>query len=60
MTGHAPDFCMLMIGSNAGVIGMTKGEGGLVDMFTKMCHTPYIHLHIRTLVHSEHIASQHV
>lgn len=25
MTGHAPDFCMLMIGSNAGVIGMTKG-----------------------------------
>lgn len=26
MTGHAPDFCMLMIGSNAGVIGMTKGD----------------------------------
>ena len=26
MTGHAPDFCMLMIGSNAGVIGMTKGK----------------------------------
>jgi len=25
MTGHAPDFCMLMVGSNAGVIGMTKG-----------------------------------
>ena len=25
MTGHAPDFCMLMIGSNAGIIGMTKG-----------------------------------
>ena len=27
MTGHAPDFCMLMIGSNAGIIGMTKGKG---------------------------------
>ena len=26
MTGHAPDFCMLMVGSNAGVIGMTKGD----------------------------------
>ena len=26
MTGHAPDFCMLMVGSNAGVIGMTKGR----------------------------------
>jgi GTPase len=26
MTGHAPDFCMLMIGSNAGIIGMTKGK----------------------------------
>ena len=25
MTGHSPDFCMLMVGSNAGVIGMTKG-----------------------------------
>ena len=25
MTGHAPDFCMLMVGSNAGIIGMTKG-----------------------------------
>lgn len=26
MTGHAPDFCMLMVGSNAGIIGMTKGQ----------------------------------
>lgn len=26
MTGHAPDFAMLMIGSNAGIIGMTKGK----------------------------------
>ena len=26
MTGHAPDFAMLMIGSNAGIIGMTKGR----------------------------------
>lgn len=26
MTGHAPDFSMLMIGSNAGIIGMTKGK----------------------------------
>jgi len=29
MTGHAPDFCMLMIGSNAGVVGMTKEHLGL-------------------------------
>jgi len=24
MTGHAPDYTMLMIGANAGVVGMTK------------------------------------
>ena len=24
MTGHVPDFCMLMVGSNAGIVGMTK------------------------------------
>lgn len=29
MTGHAPDFCMLMIGSNMGVVGMTKEHLGL-------------------------------
>lgn len=29
MTGHAPDFCMLMIGANAGIIGMTKEHLGL-------------------------------
>ncbi|XP_002736315.1 GTP-binding protein 1-like [Saccoglossus kowalevskii] len=29
MTGHAPDFCMLMIGSNAGIVGMTKEHLGL-------------------------------
>lgn len=29
MTGHAPDFAMLMIGANAGVIGMTKEHLGL-------------------------------
>ncbi|XP_041474619.1 GTP-binding protein 1-like [Lytechinus variegatus] len=29
MTGHAPDFGMLMVGSNAGVIGMTKEHLGL-------------------------------
>ncbi len=29
MTGHSPDFCMLMIGSNMGVIGMTKEHLGL-------------------------------
>ncbi|XP_071813951.1 GTP-binding protein 1-like [Apostichopus japonicus] len=29
MTGHAPDFGMLMIGSNAGIIGMTKEHLGL-------------------------------
>ncbi len=33
MTGHAPDFCMLMVGSNAGVIGMTKGKP-LLPSFT--------------------------
>ena len=26
MTGHSPDFCMLMVGANAGIIGMTKGQ----------------------------------
>ena len=26
MTGHVPDFCMLMVGSNAGIVGMTKGK----------------------------------
>lgn len=29
MTGHLPDFCMLMIGSNAGIVGMTKEHLGL-------------------------------
>jgi len=29
MTGHAPDFTMLMIGANAGIIGMTKEHLGL-------------------------------
>ena len=29
MTGHIPDFCMLMIGSNAGVVGTTKEHLGL-------------------------------
>ena len=29
MTGHAPDFCMLMVGANMGVIGMTKEHLGL-------------------------------
>jgi len=29
LTGHAPDFAMLMIGSNMGVIGMTKEHLGL-------------------------------
>ena len=26
LTGHAPHYAMLMIGSNAGIVGMTKGE----------------------------------
>lgn len=38
MTGHAPDFCMLMIGSNAGVIGMTKGKFNNIDY---MCTCVY-------------------
>ena len=25
LTGYAPDFAMLMIGSNMGIVGMTKG-----------------------------------
>ncbi|KAG0429619.1 hypothetical protein HPB47_023445, partial [Ixodes persulcatus] len=29
MTGHAPDFTMLMVGANAGVVGMTKEHLGL-------------------------------
>jgi GTPase len=29
MTGHAPHFGMLMIGSNAGIVGMTKEHLGL-------------------------------
>merc|ERR1712241_1095964 len=29
MTGHAPDFGMLMVGANAGVVGMTKEHLGL-------------------------------
>lgn len=29
LTGHAPSFVMLMIGSNAGIIGMTKEHLGL-------------------------------
>jgi len=29
MTGHAPDFAMLMVGSNAGIVGMTKEHLGL-------------------------------
>lgn len=29
MTGHQPDFCMLMVGSNMGVVGMTKEHLGL-------------------------------
>lgn len=29
MTGHSPDFSMLMVGSNAGIVGMTKEHLGL-------------------------------
>lgn len=29
MTGYAPDFCMLMVGSNMGIVGMTKEHLGL-------------------------------
>ncbi|VEL15117.1 unnamed protein product [Protopolystoma xenopodis] len=29
MTGYAPDFAMLMVGANSGVIGMTKEHLGL-------------------------------
>ena len=26
LTGHAPQFAMLMVGSNMGVVGMTRGK----------------------------------
>ncbi|BHF71423.1 GTP-binding protein 1 [Sparganum proliferum] len=29
LTGHAPDFVMLMVGANAGIVGMTKEHLGL-------------------------------
>ncbi|XP_030202243.1 GTP-binding protein 1 isoform X1 [Gadus morhua] len=29
MTGHLPDFCMLMVGSNAGIVGTTREHLGL-------------------------------
>ena len=29
MTSHLPDFCMLMVGSNAGIVGTTKEHLGL-------------------------------
>lgn len=29
MTGHVPDFSMLMVGANAGIVGMTKEHLGL-------------------------------
>lgn len=29
LTGHAPDFVMLMVGSNMGVVGMTKEHLGI-------------------------------
>jgi GTPase len=32
MTGHAPDFTMLMIGANAGVVGMTKEVKNLINL----------------------------
>ncbi|KAG8138135.1 hypothetical protein E2320_004063 [Naja naja] len=32
MTGHLPDFCMLMVGSNAGIVGMTKEHLGAASI----------------------------
>ena len=32
LTGHLPDFCLIVVGSNAGVIGMAKEHLGLVFM----------------------------
>ena len=29
LTGHLPDFCLIVVGSNAGVIGMAKEHLGL-------------------------------
>ena len=39
MTGHVPDFCMMMVGANAGMIGMTKG---LCMLFVCVCDVPVI------------------
>lgn len=33
MTGHVPDYSMLMVGANAGVVGMTKGNWFLLVHF---------------------------
>lgn len=33
LTGHAPDFAMLMIGANMGITGMTKEHLGNIFYF---------------------------
>jgi len=43
ITGHAPDFCMLMIGANAGVIGMTKGS--FINYSNRAVRDLKIHIH---------------
>ena len=52
MTGHAPDFCMLMVGSNAGVIGMTKGMFFL-SKHSNRTHTLRTAMHVH--FHTEHL-----
>lgn len=59
MTGHLPDFCMLIVGSNQGVVGMSKEHLGLalalnVPVFvvvTKidMCPEPVLANTLKTL-----------
>ena len=48
LTGNAPHYAMLMIGSNAGIIGMTKGADELaaasfVPSANCQCAMPHFH-----------------
>ncbi|ETE65623.1 GTP-binding protein 1 [Ophiophagus hannah] len=40
MTGHLPDFCMLMVGSNAGIVGMTKEHLETLKLLQRLLKSP--------------------
>ena len=44
MTGHVPDFCMMMVGANAGMIGMTKGLCVCVCVYVCVCMCVCVHV----------------